>query len=121
MNSGINLACVLKTDDDANEEKSKEKCEIRKLSLKTTEINIDKSKIISSISNANGLLRQNKEVEEETELLDKLEASSKGKIKGPFLHYFNASKRPFCLVFIVLAFVLAQILAGSADVFVSRW
>ncbi|XP_055317503.1 probable multidrug resistance-associated protein lethal(2)03659 isoform X2 [Sitodiplosis mosellana] len=118
LNSGVDLASLLKT----NEEENIKKCEIKKLSLKKSEIIMDNSKNIPPQSIANESLQQKGVVEEETELLEKLEASSKGQIKGSLIvNYFKASKRPFCLLYLMLSFVLVQILAGSADVFVSRW
>lgn len=59
---------------------------------------------------------------EESELLQQLEASSKGKIKGSLLaHYLKSANRPFMLCFLIIAFLLSQILASSADIFVSYW
>lgn len=64
---------------------------------------------------------QNKIVEE-NELLRKLEASSRGKIKGPLIiNYLKSANRPGPLVFLVISFLLSQILASVADIWVSYW
>lgn len=64
---------------------------------------------------------QNKIVEED-ELLKKLEASSRGKIKGSLIvNYLKSSNRPCTLVFLVISFLLSQILASAADIWVSYW
>lgn len=60
--------------------------------------------------------------EEEKELLKELEASSKGKVRGSLvINYLKSSKKPWTLVFLVTSFLLAQILASAADVWVSYW
>lgn len=59
---------------------------------------------------------------EEIGLLKELEGSSKGKVKGSLLfHYFKSANRTWTLVFIIVAFLLAQIFASVADVWVSFW
>lgn len=60
--------------------------------------------------------------DEENDLLKQLEASSRGKIKGSlYANYFGAAKQPFGLVFLVFSFLVSQILASVADVWVSYW
>lgn len=59
---------------------------------------------------------------EENGLLKELEASSKGKVKGSLiLNYLNSAQRPFTLVFLIISFLLAQVLASLADIWVSYW
>lgn len=58
----------------------------------------------------------------EGETMKELEASSKGKVKGSLLlNYFKSANRPCVLVFLFATFLLAQILASSADMWVSYW
>lgn len=58
----------------------------------------------------------------ESGLLRELEASSKGKIKESLLlNYFKYANQPCTLVFLVAVILLTNILAGSADVWVSYW
>lgn len=59
---------------------------------------------------------------EESGMLKELEASSKGKVKGSLLfNYFKSTKQPCMLVIMVSTFILAQVLASIADVWVSYW
>lgn len=63
-----------------------------------------------------------KQPDEEKELLKELEASSKGKIKGSLvLKYLNSSNKTCTLVFLIISFLLAQILASLADIWVAYW
>lgn len=58
----------------------------------------------------------------ESGLLRELEASSQGKIKESLLlNYFKYANQPCTLVFLVAVILLTNILAGSADVWVSYW
>lgn len=60
--------------------------------------------------------------DEEKQLLKELEASSKGKVKGSLiLKYLKSSNKPFTMVLLVISFLLVQILASVADIFVSYW
>lgn len=65
---------------------------------------------------------QRNQAEEERELLKELEASSKGIVKGSLVsNYLKSAKRPFTLVFLVVSFLMSQILASVADIWVSYW
>lgn len=117
LKSGIDLTSMLKLNDNSNEE-DVQNSEIEKMASESTIHNNN----IPIETKANESLTAKKVDEEETELVQKLEASSKGKIKGFLIvEYFKASKRPFCILFLILSFLLAQILAGGADIFVSHW
>lgn len=119
LKSGVDLASMLKVNDDANEEDVKNS-EIEKVTPES--INHKNNIPIETKANDNESLKAKTSDEEETELVQRLEASSKGKIKGFLIvEYFKASKRPFCILFLILSFLLAQILAGGADIFVSHW
>lgn len=59
--------------------------------------------------------------EDEGKLLSR-ESEAKGKIEGSLLlHYLKSSNRPFSLVFLIASFLLVQILASAADIWVSYW
>lgn len=59
--------------------------------------------------------------EDEGKLLSR-ESDAKGKIEGSLLlHYLKSSNRPFLLVFLIASFLLVQILASAADIWVSYW
>lgn len=83
------------------------------------------SKIVSKMSvNAGSYQREEnpKQPDEEKELLKELEASSEGKIKGSLvLMYLKSSNKPCTLVFLIISFLLAQILASLADIWVAYW
>lgn len=60
--------------------------------------------------------------EEESNLLQKIEETSAGKVEGSLLcNYLTSAQRPLLLVFLIAAFFSAQILASSADIYVSYW
>lgn len=55
------------------------------------------------------------ETGEENEPLQQLEETSAGKVEGSLLiNYFLSARRPFLLTFIIVSFLLAQVLASSA-------
>lgn len=73
-----------------------------------------------SLNNEKKAADDNKD--EENELLKELEASSKGKVKGSLvLNYLKAARRPCTLVFLMISFLFAQVLASLADIWVSYW
>lgn len=117
LKSGVDLTSMLKVNEDSNEEDVKNS-EIKKVETQWTK----NENNITIETKSNESLKVKIVDEEETELVQKLEASSKGKIKGFLIvEYFKASNRPFCILFLILSFLLAQILAGAADIFVSHW
>lgn len=59
---------------------------------------------------------------EDSNLLQKIEETSAGKVEGILLwNYLSSAQRPLMLVFLIVAFLCAQILASSADIWVSYW
>lgn len=61
-------------------------------------------------------------LDEENMPLKEFEASSKGKVKGSLLaNYVKSAKRPCTLVFLLVSFISAQLLASVADIWVSYW
>lgn len=114
------MASILKTNDNSNE-KNVDETEVGNETFKTFESFMD-DKNISTETKPFEPLKHKDDAQEDTEFIQKLEASSKGMIKGSLIvNYFKMSKRPFCLVFLILSFLLAQILASGADIFVSSW
>lgn len=80
----------------------------------------------ASTSSVNGEKNAAKEMQnepvEENPLTNKLEASSKGKVKGSLvIRYLKSSNQPCTLAFLILAFLLSQFLASVADIWVSYW
>lgn len=64
----------------------------------------------------------NNKIDEENMLLQRLEETSKGKIKGSLLaNYLKSAQRPILLAFLLSSFFLTQILASGADMFVPYW
>lgn len=60
--------------------------------------------------------------EEQSNLLQKMEETSAGKVEGSLLwNYLSSAQRPILLVFLIAAILCAQILASSADIWVSYW
>lgn len=111
------MTSILKTDDESDENNDEQR-EIEKVTLKTPNL----IKHISTESKANELENKKSAEEEEAGLVKRLEASSKEMIKGSLiLNYFKASKRSFSLIFLILSFLLAQMCASGADIFVSHW
>lgn len=116
LKSDIDLTSILKTTEEDSNEPNIEN-ETQCMASKQTE-SIANNKNTSTESKAN----ESEAEGEKNELIKKLEDSSKGTIKGSLIvNYFKASKRPFSLLFLMLSFLLTQILAGSADIFVSYW
>lgn len=61
-------------------------------------------------------------LEEENKLLNEMEGTSQGKVKGSLLlNYFKYAKRPFTLILLFASFLTTQALANFADVWVSYW
>lgn len=62
------------------------------------------------------------ELDDTSEMVKELEASSKGKIKGSMLlNYLNSSNMPCALIFMFALFLLTQLSGSMADVWVSYW
>lgn len=60
--------------------------------------------------------------EEENELVQELEVSSRGKIKGSLiLNYFKSSRRPFSICVLMAVFLLVQLFASFSDIWISYW
>lgn len=65
---------------------------------------------------------QSNEPNAQSELITKLEESSKGKIKGSLLlKYLQSAKQPKMLAFLIASSVGSQILASGADFWAGFW
>lgn len=121
MKSGVDLTTIVKEDEESEEENDEKDEVVLKLN-KQKSISIEDSKAVSDLQNGKILEGDQKIVKEEGGLLKELEASSKGKVKGSLLmKYFKFANRPFALTFLFASFLLAQIFASFADVWVSYW
>lgn len=120
LNSGIDITSILNRNEE-NEETNpeddgmKEKTESSSNSLQNIEKSVDET---SSDKNN----EKESVANEENALLKELEASSRGTVKGSLLlNYLRSARRPFTLAFIIVTLLLAQLLASSADIWVSYW
>lgn len=121
LSSGIDYASILATSDNADDEHTGElapfpRCNSFSPSNRST---------VSMKALAIGKCTDDKnanELEEEHELLSKLEETSKGKVKGPLLlKYLQSAKRPITLVFLIVTIFGTQMLASAADIWGSYW
>lgn len=125
LKSGMDIASILnKSEENCDEEKNEDDGIIPRKntnsSIKTIEM---------GSGNLNSETVQSKDTESDPiatsqllKELKELEASSRGKVKGPLLlNYFKSAKRPFTLALFISTFLLAQFLASSADIWVSYW
>lgn len=126
MKSGVDIASILDKKEKENQDeeyidgdgtteitKKTSTSSIKKMSNSTASLNSEKS-----VSKDN--VKEN--LEEENGLLKELEATSKGTVKGSLIaNYFKSAKRPFTLVFLAVSFILSQLLASAADIWVAYW
>lgn len=120
MNSGIDITSILNRNEE-NQEKNPdddgmiENTQNSSNSLKSIEKSVDET-------NNDKNNEKESAANEQNALLKELEASSKGKVEGSLiLNYLRSAKRPFTLAFIIVTLLLAQLLASSADIWVSYW
>lgn len=115
MNSGVDFASILSATDDnqgANSSENKSIVADRRNSARLSSIASDKD--TDEIDDGKN--------DEKNVFLQKLEKTSKDKIKGSLLiNYLKSAERPFMLVFLILSFLLTQILASGADMFFPYW
>lgn len=125
MNSGIDVSNILQKEEEEGEET---------LTIDSDGITIvrRKSSTVSSGKRTNSSTSLNSEksqskdseanLEEQNELLKELEASSKGKIKGSILmNYFKSANRSCTFGFLVMSFILSQLLVSVADIAIAYW
>lgn len=121
MKSGIDISSMEENND---EEECIEGDDTKKSMQKSSTPSL--KKLVDSTTSLNGEKGQSNgnhiKPDEEKGLLKELEASSKGMVKGSLiLNYFKSAKRPFTAAFVVLSFLFTQLLANTADIFVSYW
>lgn len=123
LSSGIDIASILNKSEENLEETNNEGDGMQKNAQNSSNSLKSIGKSIEEKNNEKNLTKDKDDVaDEQNVLLKELEASSKGKVKGSLiLNYLNSAKRPFSLVFIVIAFLLAQTLASFTDIWVSYW
>lgn len=95
-------------------------------SISKTKTSISSNEMWNAISildaDKNVTKENHNDSKDEKVLSKELEASSKGMIKGSlFVNYITSAKRPFTLAFLVVTFLLTQLLANMADIWVSYW
>lgn len=125
LKSEVDIASILNKNDEENHvEDYIESDGAIKMTKKSSSSAL--GKMMNSTASLNSEKSQSKEnqtnPEEEKELLKELEASSRGKVKGSlFVNYFKSAKRPCTMVFLLASFLLTQILASVADIWISYW
>lgn len=81
-------------------------------------VKMDQSALISAGNNK----EKNEDRKEIKARVQELESTSRGKVQGSlFLKYFRSGANPAVLLLLFSFFLAAQILASSADYFVSFW
>ncbi|XP_055307782.1 ATP-binding cassette sub-family C member 4-like isoform X2 [Sitodiplosis mosellana] len=119
LKSGIDFTSMLhQTENDENEQESVE-------NKRRNSASSQRSRLSSSGSlNKEGISpnEEENELNEKSEMVKELEASSKGKIKGSMLlNYLNSANMPCALMFMYALFISTQLSGSIADVWVSYW
>lgn len=114
--SGVDFAKLVGTVETDDQNDGTETID-RKMSRKSS----IRSSAASRKSNADGSFDGDANNEQKDEGVQ-MEASSKGKIKGSIPgNYFAAGANWFVLLLLAISFVLVQLMASAADVWVSIW
>lgn len=126
LQSGIDFTSILNKEKEEDDEKYIENDGVSKIPRQSSDTTLESSMTskmsLNSEKNHPGESRNQPSSDEEKQLLKELEASSKGKVKGSLiLKYLKSSNQPCTLVFLVISFLLVQILASVVDIFVSYW
>lgn len=123
--SGIDFASILTKLDEINVENNDSKGNTELIRTNSTVLSRGQRGSTSLIESTNQSTKSSdviEKVEEESNLLRKIEETSAGKVEGSLLwNYLSSAQKPFLLVFLIAAFLCAQILASSADIWVSYW
>lgn len=125
LNSGIDISSMIKQNDDAENEKNAENDETMKNRPKSAN-SISGKTVKSTDENTNEKMTSKvgdkDDPDEKKQLLNELEATSKGKVKESVLwSYLKSANQPFTLIFLVISILLTQILASLADIWISYW
>lgn len=120
LNSGIDISSMLNKPEEVTDEKYNESDGGGKISHQNSAATLENMNSTMSLNNEKNLTEDSKD--EEKELLKQLEASSKGKVKGSLiLNYLKSARQPCTMVFLLISFLLAQVLASLADIWVAYW
>lgn len=119
MKSGLDFAELIGSDEPGENEESSERRLSRQLSKQLSTISIRTTSLGSFGSTET--LHKDENIDESTEGFG-MEESSMGKVKGSIsFKYFSAGGNWFFVSLVLLSFGLAQLLASSADYWVSVW
>ncbi|XP_031635983.1 multidrug resistance-associated protein 4-like [Contarinia nasturtii] len=123
LKSGIDFTSILNKTEENGDDKSIENDDIANIPRQNSTVTLENSLAAKTCLNNEKTPEEHRnQADEEKELLNALEASSKGKVKGSLaINYLKSAKKPFTLVFLVISFLLSQILASVADIWVSYW
>lgn len=120
MSSGIDFTSLCSKDEKNSSDNEENTNQVRKTSTASSKTKGSSSSTLNKeVDDLGDIQRQ---TEEKTGLLKKMEASSEGKVKGSLLlDYFKSADRMCTLIFLFISFLLTQFLANCADVWVSYW
>lgn len=123
LNSGIDIASILNKSEENLQGTDTEIDGVNKNNENSSTSLKSMGKSIEEKNNEKNLSNEKENLaDEQNALLNQLEASSKGKVKGSLIiNYFKSARKPLTMVFIVVTFLLAQTLASLADIWVSYW
>lgn len=126
LTSGIDISDMLveKENNVDGKENADQSDEAITISRKSSASSLRKSlNSIDSNSAKSQLSSDNKEDgNEKEEMLKELEASSRGKISGSLLlNYFKSAKQSCALAFLVVSFLLTQLLVSVGDISIAYW
>lgn len=110
-------------DGEENANKNGDKKSVSRKSSSASSLTKSANSIESLNSEKSQSTTENKDgTNEKDGMLKELEASSRGKIAGSMLfNYFKSAKQSCILAFLVVSFLLTQILVSVADVWISYW
>lgn len=117
--TGIDFATLLGTVELTETVEPQESAEI---SRRTRIRSSNRSAASSALHSNESVESKDKNKSESVENVNQMESSSKGKVEGSlFANYFRSCENSIALVLVGILFVLAQVLASSADYWVSFW
>lgn len=120
--SGVDFAELVGTIEKAENEESPDRPMSRQVSRKSSTRSLS-SMSLNNSSIDGSLFDENTENDEEDQDNGvQMEASSKGKFKGSVAtNYFTSGAHWSILVLLLISFVIVQLLASAADIWVSVW
>ena len=116
--SGIDFSSMLNPNKNDETEQDSEKNK-RRNSTSSQKSRMSSSKSLIEVT---ALVEEQTKLEENSEMVKELEASSKGKIKGSMLlNYLKSANMPCALIFLCASFLVTQVLGSLADVWSLYW